>query len=62
VIFLAFGIIKSYFIVGIFMHMSYEVKRLAMTIIIPMVFVLGLIAALLYEGGTPSVIKWAIGG
>lgn len=57
-IFLAFGIVKSYYIVGIFMHMRYEVKRLAMMIVLPMAFILVLIAALLYEGDRWSVIKW----
>ncbi|MDZ4757972.1 MAG: cytochrome C oxidase subunit IV family protein [Bacteroidota bacterium] len=59
-IFVALGIIKSYYIVGIFMHMNYEVKRLAGIILLPFGFILGLIAALLYEGDRWSVIKWFV--
>ncbi len=59
-IFVALGVIKSYYIVGIFMHMKYEVKRLAGIILLPFGFILGLIAALLYEGDRWSVIKWFV--
>lgn len=58
VIFILLGIVKSYFIVGVFMHMKYEKVRLAAMIITPMLFILGLIAALLYEGDRWSIIKW----
>ncbi len=57
-IFILFGVVKSYFIVGFFMHMRYEKVRLMAMIILPMAFVLGLIAALLYEGGVWSLTKW----
>lgn len=40
------------------MHMRYEVKRLAMMIVLPMAFILVLIAALLYDGVRWSFIKW----
>jgi len=57
-IFIVFGIIKSYYIVGTFMHMKYEKVRLAAMIILPMAFILALIAALLYEGDRWSIVKW----
>jgi caa(3)-type oxidase subunit IV len=57
-IFVALGIVKSYFIVGFFMHMKYERVRLAAMIVLPMGFILALIAALLYEGGIWSITKW----
>ncbi len=57
-IFIGLGVVKSYFIVGIFMHMKYEVVRLSSMIILPMAFILALIAALLYEGDRWSIIKW----
>lgn len=59
-IFVALGIIKSYYIVGIFMHMKYETKRLSSIILLPFGFVLVLIAALLYEGDYWSLFKWAL--
>lgn len=57
-IFILFGVVKSYYIVGTFMHMKYEKVRLAAMIILPMAFILALIAALLYEGDRWSIVKW----
>lgn len=48
--FVAFGVIKAYLIVGYFMHMKHERLNLALSIIVPVLFVLGLIMGLLYEG------------
>jgi caa(3)-type oxidase subunit IV len=50
IIFIIFGIVKAYLIVGYFMHMKHEKQGLALSIIVPMVFVIGLILGLLYEG------------
>ncbi len=54
--FLALGLIKAYFIVEVFMHMKYEKISLALTILVPVIFIIGLIMGLLYEGisGVPS--------
>jgi cytochrome c oxidase subunit IV len=49
-LFIFLGIVKAYYIVGIFMHMKYERKNLIQTIILPVLFILGLIATLMYEG------------
>lgn len=49
-IFIVFGIIKAYLIVGYFMHMKHEKQNLALSIIVPVLFVVGLILGLLYEG------------
>ncbi|MDX5319826.1 MAG: cytochrome C oxidase subunit IV family protein, partial [Bacteroidota bacterium] len=50
VIFIVFGIVKAYLIVGSFMHMKHERLNLALSIIVPVLFILGLIAGLLYVG------------
>ncbi len=50
IIFIVFGIIKAYLIVGYFMHMKHERTNLALSIIVPILFVVGLIMGLLYEG------------
>jgi len=49
-IFIFFGLVKAYYIVGAFMHFKHEKINLALVILVPMVFVLGLISGLLYEG------------
>ncbi|MBP6301811.1 MAG: cytochrome C oxidase subunit IV family protein [Bacteroidia bacterium] len=49
-VFIFLGIVKAYFIVGVFMHMKYERKNLIQTIILPVLFILGLIATCIYEG------------
>jgi cytochrome c oxidase subunit IV len=48
--FIIFGIVKAYFIVGVFMHMKYEKLSLALMILVPVMFIVGLIASLLFEG------------
>lgn len=50
IVFVLFGIIKSYFIIGIFMHMKYEKVGLALIILVPVLFIAALILASLYEG------------
>lgn len=54
-IFVGMTIIKAYYIVSVFMHMKYEVKALVWSILLPMIFVIWLIVALLIESG--SVIR-----
>lgn len=55
-IFVVLGIVKAYLIVAHFMHMKHEKMGLVLAIIVPMVFVLGLIYGLLYEGNFWSTI------
>ena len=57
-IFIFFGLVKAYFIVGAFMHMKYEKITLALIILVPIVFIVGLIAGLLYEGNAITWTKW----
>ena len=51
VIFILLGIVKAYFIVGTFMHLKDEVKSLIWTVILPAMFVVWLLVALIVEGG-----------
>jgi cytochrome c oxidase subunit 4 len=57
IIFIVFGIIKAYLIVGYFMHLKHEKMGLILSIVVPMIFIIGLIAGLLYEGEYWSIIK-----
>lgn len=50
-IFVGMTFIKAYYIVGEFMHLKHEVKVLIWSILLPMVFVLWFIVAMIIEGG-----------
>ena len=47
---IAFSIYKAYFIIYEFMHMAYEVKGLAMSVLLPTFLLLWGIIAFFYEG------------
>lgn len=49
-IFVIMTIVKAAYIVGEFMHLKYEAKFLMWSIIIPMVFVVWMLVAFVYEG------------
>jgi len=49
-IFIGLTIVKAFYIVAEFMHLRHEVKVLVWSILLPMVFVVWLIIALLVEG------------
>ena len=49
-IFVVITLYKAFYIVGEFMHLSHEVKSLIWTIILPLIFVVWLIVALLIQG------------
>ncbi|MDV3308511.1 MAG: cytochrome C oxidase subunit IV family protein [Cyclobacteriaceae bacterium] len=49
-IFVGLTIVKAAYIVGEFMHLRYEVKVLFWSILIPMIFVVWMIVAFIYEG------------
>lgn len=51
-IFVILTIVKAAYIVGEFMHLRYEVKFLFWTILLPMIFVVWLLIALIVEGGS----------
>lgn len=52
VTFLLLTLVKAFYIVANFMHLRHEVKALIYSIIIPVVFVIWLVIALIYEGGS----------
>lgn len=49
-IFVAMTIVKAAYIVGEFMHLRYESKVLLWSILIPIIFVVWMLVALVYEG------------
>jgi cytochrome c oxidase subunit IV len=48
--FIVMTIVKAGYIVGEFMHLRYEVKVLFWSIMIPLVFIIWMIGAFIYEG------------
>jgi len=48
--FVLLTIVKAAYIVGEFMHLKYEVKVLYWSILIPLVFIVWMLVAFLYEG------------
>ncbi|MEM9527218.1 MAG: cytochrome C oxidase subunit IV family protein [Bacteroidota bacterium] len=44
------SVYKAYFIIYEFMHMAYEVKGLAMTVLLPVILLLWAVIAFFYEG------------
>lgn len=50
--FVGLTIVKAYFIVANFMHLRHEVKSLIWSILLPCIFILWFIVAMLYEGGS----------
>lgn len=57
-IFIAMTIVKAAYIVGEFMHLRHEAKVLIWAILIPMVFVVWLLIALVYEGMAISDLRF----
>jgi cytochrome c oxidase subunit 4 len=51
-IFVIMTLVKAFYIVGEFMHLKHEVKSLIWAIVIPVVFIIWLLVALLTEGGS----------
>lgn len=51
-IFVGMTIVKAFYIVGEFMHLKHEVKSLIWTLLIPCIFVVWLLLALMTEGGS----------
>ncbi len=49
-IFVIMTIVKAYYIVGIFMHLGSETKTFIWSMVLPVIFVVWLIVALLIEG------------
>jgi cytochrome c oxidase subunit IV len=55
--FILMTIVKAAYIVGEFMHLRYEVKVLLWSILIPMVFVVWMLVAFVYEGMAISDVR-----
>ena len=51
-IFVGLTIVKAFYIVGEFMHLKHETKSLIWSILIPVIFVVWLLLALMMEGGS----------
>jgi cytochrome c oxidase subunit IV len=51
-IFVGMTIVKAFYIVAEFMHLKHEVKSLIWAILLPIIFVIWLLIALMYEGGS----------
>ena len=51
-LFVIMTLIKAFFIVGEFMHLKHEVKSLIWAIVIPVIFIVWLLSALMMEGGS----------
>jgi cytochrome c oxidase subunit IV len=56
-VFIILGVVKAYYIVGIFMHMKFEKKSLMYMIVVPMVFVIFLVALMLVEGDFTNLLR-----
>ncbi|HOY95419.1 MAG TPA: cytochrome C oxidase subunit IV family protein [Catalimonadaceae bacterium] len=52
VTFILLTFVKAYYIVGNFMHLRHEVKALIWSVVFPIAFIVWLVAALIYEGGS----------
>ncbi len=52
VIFVGMTLVKAFYIVSEFMHLKTEVKTLIWSIVIPLVFIVWLVVALLMEGNS----------
>lgn len=57
-IFVLMTIVKAFYIVAEFMHLKYEVKVLIWSILIPMVFVIWMLIAFIYEGSAINSILY----
>ncbi len=51
-IFVIMTLVKAFYIVGEFMHLKHEVKSLIWAIVVPVIFIIWLLVALLTEGGS----------
>ena len=50
--FLILTIVKAFFIVAEFMHLKHEVKVLIYSVVVPLIFVVWFVIALIFEGGS----------
>lgn len=57
-VFIILGVVKAYYIVGVFMHMKFERKVLMYTIVLPMIFVVFLVTLMIIEGDYTNLLRW----
>ncbi len=57
-IFILMTFVKAFYIVGEFMHLKHEVKTLIWSIVLPILFIVWLLIALIYEGGAIFDALW----
>lgn len=57
-IFIGLTIVKAFYIVAEFMHLKYEVKVLIWSVLIPMIFVIWMMVAFIYEGGSIFEVRY----
>lgn len=57
-VFVALTIVKAAYIVGEFMHLRYEVKVLFWSILIPLIFVVWMLVAFVYEGMAIGTVRF----
>ncbi len=56
--FILLTIVKAAYIVGEFMHLRYEVKVLIWSILIPLIFIVWMVVAFIYEGLAIGAVRW----
>lgn len=56
-VFIVLTIVKAFYIVSEFMHLGHEVKVLIWSILLPLIFVVWLIIALIYQGGEVLLVR-----
>jgi cytochrome c oxidase subunit IV len=57
-IFVGLTIVKAAYIVGEFMHLKYESKVMLWSILLPIVFIVWMLVAFVYEGLKISLVRW----
>ncbi len=50
VFFIVMSLLKAFYIVGVFMHLKFEIKHLIITILVPTIFLIYAVIILLAEG------------
>lgn len=50
-LFILLTLFKAFYIVAEFMHLKHEIRRLALTIVLPFIFIIWLIIGMMIEGG-----------
>ena len=58
VTFVLLTLVKAFYIVGEFMHLKGEVKTLIWSIVIPTIFIMWFIAAMIFEGSSVLELKF----